>query len=116
MSDVSFHSSSISRTGTLLARYQSADGPRDVMGFNIGGKISVFDVAVFDAAAPQDGNEVLLIERGVFFWEESLRSFVLDYVEQSERYGRPAVSDSVVAEANCELADVLRGEAERIGG
>ncbi len=108
MSDVSFHTSDIARTGSLLARYGSVEGPRDVMGINVGGEVLLFDVAAWPG-----GDEVLFIDRGAF-WEESLRSVVSDYVEQSEAYGCPAVAESVDAERRAELADALCEEGRRL--
>jgi hypothetical protein len=109
MSDVSFRISDIASTGTLMARYELANEQRDVMAFNANGEISLFDVPV-----PANGSIGLLIERGLFFWEDSLRSLVLDYVERSEQLGSPAVSEEAVGGASAELADVLRLEAQRI--
>lgn len=108
MSDVSFHTSDIARTGSLLARYGAAEGPRDVMGFNIDGEILLFDMAAWPCPI-----DVLMIDRGAF-WEESLQALVLDYVEQSEKYGCPAVADEAAARASAGLAEAIYLEAQRV--
>jgi hypothetical protein len=102
MNGVSFSTTDIATEGTLLARYQTSDGPRDVMGFNADGEIALFDVG-----CPSTEGSALYIDCG-FFWEESLRSVVLDYVEQSEHHGVPAASIEVSAELveSLELGEV----------
>lgn len=117
MNDASFHSSQISRTGTSLARYETPDGSREVLAFNIDDRISVVDSAPFERGVEgfqKRFADPIVIERGVFLWTGSLAALVSDYVAESEKRGGPAVSERVKMEACEELAEILRQEAGRI--
>jgi hypothetical protein len=109
MSDVSFHSLTIEAGGTTLACYRAETGPREVVGYR-----TCRGIAVYDLPAGRVGSDAYEVDRGAFFWEDALASFVLDYVEQSERWGYPAAAPQVRSAVCQDLAQTLMLEARRV--
>lgn len=82
---VSLQSPSISRSGSVLACYSLPGEEREVMGYDQGSGVALFD-------RPAGGaGEGHLIDRGVF-WTGSLASLVAEYVEHAKRLGCPPAS------------------------